>query len=158
MTIVNPCPKFGNDSAKWPLEFGRVWLITYHRHYGDVMMSAMTSQITSLSIVCSTVCSGANQLKKSQFRVTGLCERNAPVIDGFPSQGPVRRNIFPFDDVIMVHGNYGMPFRIQAIKSSLTIRHETWDHYGNHAISPVFLGGNHTNSVFNRRLISEGKI
>ena len=33
------------------------------KHYSDVIMSAMTSQITSVSIVYSTVCSGADQRK-----------------------------------------------------------------------------------------------
>ena len=32
-------------------------------HYSDVIMSAMVSQITVVSNVCSTVCSGANQPK-----------------------------------------------------------------------------------------------
>ena len=32
-------------------------------HYSDVIMSAMASQITGVSIVCSTVCSGAGQRK-----------------------------------------------------------------------------------------------
>ena len=32
-------------------------------HYSDVIMSVMASQITSASIVCSTVCSGADQRK-----------------------------------------------------------------------------------------------
>ena len=158
MTIVNPCLNFGSSSAKRPLDFGHMWLRTYHRHYGDVIMSAMTYQITGVSIVCSTICSGANWFKKSKFRVTGLCEGNLTVTGGFPSQGPVTRNMFPFDDIITQHGDYGMQFCIQAIELSLTTKHETWDYFGNHSISPVFLGGNHPNSVFNTRLISEGKI
>ena len=32
-------------------------------HYSDIIMSEMKSQITSVSIVCSTVCSGADQSK-----------------------------------------------------------------------------------------------
>ena len=32
-------------------------------HYGDVLMSVMASQITCVSIVCATVCSGADQRK-----------------------------------------------------------------------------------------------
>ena len=32
-------------------------------HCSDMIMSAMASQITSVSIVCSTVCSGAGQIK-----------------------------------------------------------------------------------------------
>ena len=38
-------------------------LLSFH-HYNDVIMSAMASQITSVSIVCSTVCSGADQRKQ----------------------------------------------------------------------------------------------
>ena len=45
-------------------------------------MSAMTSKIASVS----TVCSGADQGKKSKLRVTGLCEGNSPVTGEFPAQ------------------------------------------------------------------------
>ena len=34
-----------------------------HFHYRDVIMNAMASQITNASIVCSPVCSGADQRK-----------------------------------------------------------------------------------------------
>ena len=47
-------------------------------------MSVMASQITGVSIACSTVCPGANQTKK--LRVVGLCEGNSPVTGGFHSQ------------------------------------------------------------------------
>ena len=49
-------------------------------HYNDVMMSAMASQITSLTIVYSTVYSRRISKKISKLRVTGLCEGNSPVI------------------------------------------------------------------------------
>ena len=32
-----------------------------HHHYGDIIINTMASQITSISIVCSTVCSGTDQ-------------------------------------------------------------------------------------------------
>ena len=54
--------------------------------YSDVMMSAMASQISGLSIVYSTVCWSAGQREKSKPRVTGLCEGNTPVTGGFSSQ------------------------------------------------------------------------
>ena len=47
-------------------------------HYNDVIMSAMASQITAVSSVCSIICS-ADQRKTSNLRVTGLCEGNPPV-------------------------------------------------------------------------------
>ena len=46
-------------------------------------MIAMASQITSLTIVYSTVCPGAD---KKKLRVTGLCEGNSPVTGEFPAQ------------------------------------------------------------------------
>ena len=53
-------------------------------HYSDVIMSAMASQITGVSIVCSTVFFQAQ--KTSKLRVTGLCARNSPVTSEFPAQ------------------------------------------------------------------------
>ena len=49
-------------------------------------MSAMASQITSLTIVYSTVHSGADQKKTSTLRATGLCAGNSPVTGEFPEQ------------------------------------------------------------------------
>ena len=65
-------------------------------HYSDVIMSAMSSQIIGVSIVCLVVCSGfRHRLKKiSKLRVTGLCEGNPPVTAGFPYKGPVQRKCF----------------------------------------------------------------
>ena len=56
------------------------------QHYGDVMMSAMASQITSLTIVYSTFYSRRRSKKTSKLRVTGLCEGNSPVTGEFPAQ------------------------------------------------------------------------
>ena len=48
-------------------------------------MSAMASEITSLTIVYSTVYSGTDE-KTSKLHVTGLCAENSPVIGEFPAQ------------------------------------------------------------------------
>ena len=59
----------------------------------------MTSQITGISIVCSTVCSGGDQRKQQSSTsldfVTG--------IHRWPVDSPheITRKMFPFDDVIM---------------------------------------------------------
>ena len=55
-------------------------------YYNDVIIGAMASQITSLTIVYSAVYSSADQRKKSTFRVTGLCVGNSLVTNEFPSQ------------------------------------------------------------------------
>ena len=55
-------------------------------HYNDVIMRATASQITSLTIVSSTVYSRRRSKKTSKLRVTGLCERNSSVTGEFPAQ------------------------------------------------------------------------
>ena len=89
-------------------------------HDSDVMMSAMASQIISLTIVYSTVCSGGDQMKTSKLRVAGLSVRSIhrwPV--NSPQKGPVTRKMFPFDDVIMVvcyRWNLLTSFRITSLE------------------------------------------
>ena len=63
----------------------RFWLGANTLHYNDGIMSAMASQITSLTIVYSIVYWGADQ-KTSKLRVTGLCVGNSPVTGEFPAQ------------------------------------------------------------------------
>ena len=74
--------------------------------YNDVIM---TSQITSLTIVYSTVYSGAEQREHQSSAslafVRGL--HRGPV--NSPHKWPVTRKIFPFDDVIMNSGNGSIP-------------------------------------------------
>ena len=60
------------------------WYAT--QHYNVVTMSAMESQITSLTIVYSTVYLRHRSQKTSKLRVTGLCEGNSPVTAEFPAQ------------------------------------------------------------------------
>ena len=74
-------------------------------HYCDVMMGAIASQITSLTIVYSTVYSDADQSKHQSSAslafVRGIYRR--PV--NSPHKWPVTRKMFPFDDVIMAIGH-----------------------------------------------------
>ena len=73
----------------------------YPIYYSDVIMSAAASQITSVSIVCSTICLGAEQRKyqgsASLAFVRGI--HRWPVDS--PHKGPLTQKMFPFDDVIM---------------------------------------------------------
>ena len=66
-------------------------------------MSAMTSQITGVSIVYSTVCSGADERKYqssvSLAFVGGI--HQWPV--NSPQKGKITLKMFPFDDVIMLY-------------------------------------------------------
>ena len=68
-------------------------------------MGTIASQITSLTIVYSTVYSDADQRKHQSSAplafVRGI--HRGPV--NSPHKWPVTRKTFPFDDVIMSHGN-----------------------------------------------------
>ena len=70
-------------------------------HYSDVIMDAMGSQITSLTIDYLAVYSGADQGKHQSSAslafVRGI--HRWPV--NSPHKGPVTRKMFPFDDVIV---------------------------------------------------------
>ena len=59
---------------------------SFLEHYGDVIMGAIASLITSLSIVYSTVYSDADQRKHQKVRVTGLSAGNSPGAGEFPAQ------------------------------------------------------------------------
>ena len=73
-------------------------------HYGDVIMSAKLSQITSVSIFWSTICSGADQGKyQSSASLASVREIHRWLVDS-SHKGKVTRKTFLFDDVIMVLG------------------------------------------------------
>ena len=70
-------------------------------HYNDVIMSTMASQITSLTIVYSTVYSGADQRKhQSSASLAFVLGIHRWPVNSL-HKGPVTRKMFPFDDVIM---------------------------------------------------------
>ena len=60
--------------------------ISFTMHCNDVIVSATSSQITSLTIVYSIVYSRRRSKKTSTLLVTGLCEGNSPVTGEFPTQ------------------------------------------------------------------------
>ena len=74
----------------------------FPHHYPDVIMGTIASQITSLTIVYSTVYSDADQRRyqssASLAFVWGIHRR--PV--NSPHKWPVTRKMFSFDDVIML--------------------------------------------------------
>ena len=75
----------------------------YLVHYNDVIMRAIASQITSLTIVYSTVSSGADE-RKHQSSASLAFVRGIPRSPvNSPHRGSVMRKMFPFDDVIMLN-------------------------------------------------------
>ena len=92
---------FGHDSILYCGIWGE---LLHFIHYNDVKIGAMASQITSLTIVYSTVYSATYQRKHQSSAslafVRGI--HRWPV--NSPHKEPVTRKMFPFDDVIMERG------------------------------------------------------
>ena len=78
---------------------------THHarwRHSYNVIMGAIASQITSLTIVYSTVYSDVDQRKhQSSASLAFVWEFTGRPVNS-PHKWPVTRKMFPFDDVIML--------------------------------------------------------
>ena len=98
-------------------------------------MSAMASQITSLTIVYSTVYSGADERKHQSFASLAFVQGIHPWPVNSPHKGPVTRKMFPFDDVIMQTNVDQVPWRLivyPALKRLFVTqvkeipRHEEW--------------------------------
>ena len=95
-------PQYGFNGmwrSPYQLKWWSYW--RYKLHYNDVIMGTMTSQITSLTIVYSTVYSGWDQ-RKHQSSASLAFVRGIhwwPV--NSPHKGPVTRKMFPIDEVIM---------------------------------------------------------
>ena len=93
----------------------------YWPHYNDVIMGAIASQITSLTIVYSTVYSDADQRKHQSSAslafVRGI--HRGPV--NSPHKGPVTRKIFPFDDE-----NVSIWWRHHALWGIPLVPHKLW--------------------------------
>ena len=89
LSLQHPVPSLTTGLALWQC------------HYNDVIMSTIASQITSLTIVYSTVYSGADQRKRQSSASLAFVQgiHRGPV--NSPHKGPVTRKMFPFDDVIM---------------------------------------------------------
>ena len=92
------CVKFPNELTTERLIYKRTRFIRVH--YNDVIMDATASQITSLTIVYSTVYSGADQRKHQSSASLAFLRgiHRGPV--NSPHKWPVTRKMFPFDDVM----------------------------------------------------------
>ena len=75
---------------------------TVNEHYNDVIMDAIASQITSLTIVYSAVYSDADQRKHQSSTSLAFVWRihRGPV--NSPHKWSVTRKMFPFDNVFMI--------------------------------------------------------
>ena len=83
------------------------WHPSVTQHYNGIIMGAMASQITSVSIVYSTVYSGADQRKHQSSASLAFVMGIHRWLVNCPHKGAVTRKMYPFDDVIMHHTKTG---------------------------------------------------
>ena len=80
-----------------------IWCLVIHCcHYTEVIMSATASQIISLTIVYSTVYSGADQRKYKRTAPLAFVQGIHRWSVNSPHKRPVTRKMFPFNDVIVL--------------------------------------------------------
>ena len=88
---------------------GMYWNREMHMQYNDVVNSAIASQITSLTIVYSSIYSDTDQSKhQSSVSLAFVRGIHRGPVDS-PRKGPVTRKMFPFDDVIMLQAAVRTP-------------------------------------------------
>ena len=89
---------FVSEIHRWPQYPSRKELVM---HYDDVIMGAIASKITSLTVVYSTVYSGADQSKHQSSASLAFVWGIHRGPGNSPHKWPVTRKMFPFNDVIM---------------------------------------------------------
>ena len=87
------------------------WSDQYHihkckTHYNDVIMGVMASQITSLTIVYSTLYSGADYRKHQSSASLAFVRGMNRLPVNLPHKWPVTQKMFPFDEAIMIFLQY----------------------------------------------------
>ena len=101
LTFLSQCQTFLSQCHKEPAKRNVFPCHDLIMHYNDVIKGAMASQITSLTIVYSTVYSDADQRKHQSSASLALVRgiHLGPV--NSPHKWPVTQKMFPFDDLIM---------------------------------------------------------
>ena len=101
----------------------RVTTLLWNEQLITVIMSAMATQVTSLTIVYSTVYSGPDQRKHQSSAplafVRGI--HRWPV--NSPHKGPVTRKMFPFNDVIMLAVSSNLVEKQAILEKYLPFKH-----------------------------------
>ena len=94
MTVTVPAGAVAPNCSRQPAGI-------IQKHYSNVIMDVMACQITGLTIAYSNIYSGADQRKPQSpaSLAFGRGIHRRPV--NSEHKGPVKRKMFPFDDVIM---------------------------------------------------------
>ena len=118
---------FWGDNVKPFLFFQTQWspikfiyyIVQITAHYSVAIMSSMASQITSISSVCSAVCSGEHQRKHQSSASLGFVRGMHWCPVDSPHKGPAKQKILPFDDVIMNNTEYKLDFKLTVVACCL---------------------------------------
>ena len=97
------------------------------KHYNDVIMTTMASQITSLTVVYSIVYSDQSKHQSSASLAFVRRIHRWPV--NSPHKRPVTRKIFPFDDVVMIN---------HSMVGHLSVNNWGSEWYGGHLADDIF--------------------
>ena len=89
-------------------------------------MSAMASQITSFTIVYSTVCSGVDQRKHQSSASLGFVWGIHRWAVNSPHKGAVTRKMLPFDDVI-INEAAATPVKYERDRKNLPVGFTKWN-------------------------------
>ena len=123
---LNPFMRIFLNSVPIPIDTSCRYLgdIVYSNlcHYRDVIMSTRASQITSPTIVYSTISSGADQRKHQSYASLAFVWDIYRWPVNSPHKGPVMRKMFPFDDVIMWQQRHTSPTRYFYGQSNMLLR------------------------------------
>ena len=107
-------------------------------HYKDVIMRAMASQITGVSIVCSIVCSGADQRKhQSPTSLAFVRGIHRQPVDP-PHKGPVKRKCFHLMTSSWSHEAMIIHFIDACLLSGLSeLNIEIWYHFSGRTLKRI---------------------
>ena len=94
------CPSI-TDVTLLDADNTELWLTVIKTHYNDVIMGALASQITSLTIVYSAVYSDVDHRKHQSSASLAFVRRIHRWPVNSPHKWPVTGKMIPFDDVIM---------------------------------------------------------
>ena len=122
------------------------WALTtkWHIHYSDVIMSTLASQITYMTIVWSTACSGIDQRKHQSSASLAFVKGIHQWLVDSPHKGPVTWEMCPFD-VIMSKMNdkymhqWTWPSLVQIMACLFDAKASIWTNHELFSIGPFGL-------------------
>ena len=95
-------------------------------HYGDVIMGAMATQITSLTIVYFNLLFRHNSCKHQSSASLAFVRGISRWLANSPHKWPVKRKMFPLDDVIMAHSKFKCALQFTKQHRRVCVHQRVW--------------------------------